>query len=108
MTSPDPAAPDTPAPSSPYESWSYEQLRRAAFDRAKQRRDISFFIGLYEHTSAMAKTVDEGGSLGEIGGTLTEMWEGAQQLFGRDGVGELEPMYRAVFIDYLNQHGTGS
>lgn len=108
MTSPDPSAVDPAAASQPFQTWPYEDLRRAAFDRAKQRRDIGFFVGLYEHTTAMSKTVDEGGSLGEIGGTLTEMWEGAQQLFGRDGVGELEPMYRAVFIDYLTKHGLGA
>lgn len=97
--------PDAPKPDSPdLQQWTYEQLRRAAFDRAKERRDVGFFVSLMEHTSAMTKTVDEGGSLGEIGGTIAETVEAAQQLFGREGVGELEPMYRAVFIDYLRSH----
>lgn len=88
--------------------WSYDRLRRAAFDRAKERHDLAFFVHLYDHTAAMAKTVDEGGSLGEIGGTLTEMWEAGQQLFGKEGVGDLEPMFRAVFEDYLKEHGLPS
>jgi hypothetical protein len=98
--------PDAPnQPESGLESWNYDRLRRAAFERARERHDLAFFVGLIDHTSAMAKTVDEGGSLGEIGGTITELWEAGQQLFGKDGVGELEPMFRVVFEDYLKEHG---
>lgn len=89
----------------PFIDWPYEDLKHAAFERARQRKDISFFIGLFDHTSAMAKTVDEGGSLGEIGGTISEMIEAGNQLFGSEGVGDLEPMFRAVFADYLQTHG---
>lgn len=91
-----------------YDQWPYEKLRRAAFERARQRLDLGFFASLFEHTTALEKTMDEGGSLGDIGGTLAELVEAAQQLFGDEGVGEREPLFRAVFADYLRQHGAPS
>lgn len=97
-----------PGSSTDFDQWPYEQLRRAAFERARQRLDLGFFAGLFEHTTALEKTMDEGGSLGDIGGSLAELFEAGQQVFGAEGVGEREPLFRAVFVNYLRQHGTPS
>ena len=90
-------------PEGPYEDWPYDQLRDAAFERARQRRDLAFFVGLMEHTPAMAATADEGGSLGEISGSLIETVEAAREAFSGDP-GELEPLFVAVFSTYLRAH----
>lgn len=91
-------------PDLPYEDWPYEELRDAAFDRARHHRDVGFFVDLMAHTPALAATADEGGSLGEIGGSFIETIEAARQAFSREGAGDLEPLFRAVFATYLRQH----
>ena len=90
-------------PDLPYEDWPYDQLRDAAFDRARHRRDLTFFIDLMAHTPALAATADEGGSLGEISGSFMETLEAARQAFSEDP-GDLEPLFRAVFATYLRAH----
>ncbi len=90
-------------PEGPFEDWPYPELRDAAFDRARQRHDVSFFVDLMAHTSALTATADEGGSLGEISGSLIETIEAAREAF-RDAPGELEPLFRAVFATYLREH----
>jgi len=45
-----------PHPDLPYEDWPYDELRDAAFDRARHRRDLTFFIDLMAHTPALAAT----------------------------------------------------
>lgn len=87
----------------PYEDWPFERLRDAAFDRARHRRDIGFFVDLMAHTPALAATADEGGSLGETAGSLIETVEAVRQAFG-DTPPELEPLFRAVFATYLREH----
>ena len=42
-------------------------------------------------------------SLGETGGSIIETVKAAREAFG-DEPGELEPMFRAVFVDYLRRH----
>jgi hypothetical protein len=90
-------------PEPPFEEWPYARLRDAAFDRARDRHDVRFFVELMAHTPALAATADEGGSLGEISGSLIESVEAARQAF-RDEPGELEPLFRAVFATYLREH----
>lgn len=86
-----------------YEDWPYDTLRDTAFERARQYRDLRFFIDLMEHTPALTATADEGGSLGEISGSLIETYQAAQEAFSADP-GELEPLFRAVFATYLREH----
>ncbi|HET8970364.1 MAG TPA: hypothetical protein VFN19_04825 [Candidatus Nanopelagicales bacterium] len=86
------------------EDLPYDELRDRAFGLAERRRDFGFFVDLLSHTSALGATADEGGSLGEIGGSITETIQAARQVFGRDGVGELEPLFRARFATYLREH----
>jgi hypothetical protein len=90
-------------PDLPYEDWQYEELRDAAFDRARKRRDLQFFIDLMAHTPALAATADEGGSLGEISGSFIESIEAAKEAFSKSP-GDLEPLFRAVFATYLRDH----
>lgn len=87
----------------PFEDWPYEELRDAAFERARKRHDLQFFIDLMAHTPALAATADEGGSLGEISGSFIESIEAAKQAF-RNEPGDLEPLFRAVFSTYLRDH----
>ena len=87
-----------------YEDWPYDTLRDTAFDRARQYRDLRFFIDLMDHTQALAATADEGGSLGEISGSLIEVVEASRQMFS-DEPEDLGPMFRAVFATYLREHG---
>ena len=54
------------------EDLPYDELRDRAFAVAEHRRDLGFFVDLLGHTSAAQATADEGGSLGEIGGTISE------------------------------------
>jgi hypothetical protein len=82
----------------------YEDLRRRAFERAQHRRDIGFFIDLFNHTRAMHAAEAEGGSLGELSGSLIEMVEAAKEAFAARPDEELEPLFRARFVTYLREH----
>lgn len=83
----------------------FDELKHRAFGLAEKRHDIGFFFDLIRHTPAVAATADEGGSLGEFSGTITELVEASRELFGSGEVGELEPLFRARFEEYLRQHG---
>ena len=87
------------------EDLPYGELRDRAFAVAAQRRDLGFFMDLLSHTSALNAVATEGGSLGDIGGSISESINAARQVFGDDGVGELEPLFRARFATYLREHG---
>jgi hypothetical protein len=46
----------------------------------------------------------EGGSLGEISGSIVESIEAAREAFSADSVGELEPLFVARFATYIREH----
>jgi hypothetical protein len=101
----EPGAPDGPsAPTDELDSLSYQELRDRAFHRAEHRGDLGFFYGLFRHTPAMGAMADEGGSLGETSGSLIESVRAAREAFGDEPPAEMEPMFRAVFTDYLRTH----
>jgi hypothetical protein len=83
---------------------SYEELREKAFSIAEHRLDIGFFVDLMSHTSAIATVADEGGSLGDISGSLVETIRAARQIFGGESLGEQEPLFRARYIEYIREH----
>ncbi|MCH9719523.1 MAG: hypothetical protein K0U60_06595 [Actinomycetia bacterium] len=85
----------------------FDEVKHQAIELAEKRHDVGFFFDLIKHTPAVAATADEGGSLGEFSGTITELVEAARELFGSGDLGELEPLFRARFEDYLRQHGHG-
>jgi len=87
-----------------YEDLPYDELRDKAFALAEKRHDLRFFYDLYRHTPAMTAMADEGGSLGEISGSLIEIVEGAREAFGEDSVGDLQPLFVARFATYLREH----
>jgi hypothetical protein len=86
------------------EDLPYEELRERAFSVAEHRHDLGFFLDLMNHTAALGATADEGGSLGEIGGSISETIAAARQVFGKEGVGDLEPLFRARFATYIRDN----
>ena len=87
-----------------YEDLPYLELRDRAFKVAEKRRDFKFFYDLYAHSPAMQAVSSEGGSLGEIGGSIIEVVKGAEETFGEDSVGDMQPLFVARFATYLRDH----
>ena len=79
-----------------------EELRRRAFDRAEHKRDVGFFWDLIRHLPPTEGVAVEDGSSGHITGGIAGAVEAAHELMGGD-LGEVEPLVRARFIDYLRQ-----
>ena len=79
---------------------STEELREQAFDRARERRDVSFFWTLFRHLR-----VTDDGSDGALGiqtsvDDAVALWK---ESTGHE-YGDREPLIRAAFIDYLLKH----
>lgn len=87
------------------EDLPYEELRHRAFELAEKRHDIGFFYDLLTHTSSLEAVSDEGGSLGDISGSLVGLIAAAKEAFGRESVADLEPLFVARFATYLREHG---
>lgn len=87
-----------------YEDLPYEELRDKAFDLAEKRHDIGFFVDLYNHSPSMVAASTEGGSLGDISGTLVDMVSASRETFTEDNVGPLQPLFVARFATYLRDH----
>jgi len=81
---------------------STEELRQKAFDRAESRRDVGFFWDLIRHLPPTETVGSEDGSSGHITGGIAEVVEAVRELFGH-GLGDVEPLVRARFIDYLRK-----
>lgn len=77
-----------------------DELRERAVTRAERRRDVGFFWDLLRHLAPAQEIAVEDGSPGHIGATFTELIELVREVSG-NGYGDLEPLYRARFIDYL-------
>ncbi len=86
------------------EDLPYTELRDKAFSLAERRHDIAFFLDLYNHTPAMKVASTEGGSLGDIGGTIIEMVRAARESFGEEQVGDIQPLFVARFATYIRDH----
>ncbi len=80
-------------------------MKSRAISLAEKRHDIGFFYDLFRHTPAVNATADEGGSLGEMSGSILEMVQAAREMFGSARVGDMEPLFRARFEEYLTQYG---
>lgn len=87
------------------EDLPYEELRHRAFDLAEKRRDLGFFYDLLRHTPALESVSDEGGSLGDISGSLIGLVSAAKEAFGHDKIGDMEPLFVARFATYIREHG---
>ncbi len=86
------------------EDLPYEELRDRAFAIAEEKHDIGFFVDLFNHSPAMIDVQDEGGSLGEIGGSIIETVRAARQAFGEESVGPLQPLFVARFATYIREN----
>ena len=87
------------------EDLPYEELRERAFAIAEAKHDHAFFRDLRHHLPAAAAVATEGGGLGDIAATLTEMVQGAREMSGEESVGDLEPLFRARFATYIRENG---
>jgi hypothetical protein len=84
-----------------------EELRRRAFSRAVERRDLGFFWSLLRHLPHADDAEELDASLGAVGASVEDavaLW----REFTGHGYGDAEPLLRAAFIDYLSrQSGEG-
>ena len=77
-----------------------EELRRRAFAKARERRDIGFFWSVMKHLPHADDTEELDASLGAVGASIDDavaLW----REFTGHGYGESEPLLRAAFMDYL-------
>lgn len=81
---------------------STDELRRRAFDKAEDAKDIGFFWDLVKHMRASQAIAAEDGSSGAITGSITEAVHLVRELMGKEPLGEDEPLLRARFLDYLS------
>jgi hypothetical protein len=83
---------------------STEELRQRAFERAESRHDVGFFWDLLRHLPPTENVASEDASAGNITGGIAEAVEAVREMWGH-GLGEVEPLVRARFIDYLRDPG---
>jgi hypothetical protein len=79
---------------------STEELRKRAFARAVERRDVGFFWSLLRHLPHADDAEELDASLGAVGASVEDavaLW----REFTGHGYGDAEPLLRAAFIDYL-------
>ncbi len=79
----------------------FEELRRAAFDKARDEHDVGFFWDLVKHLRASASFAAEDGSMGGIGGSITDTIEIVRELMGKDLSDDEKALLQAKFEDYL-------
>jgi hypothetical protein len=82
---------------------STDELRDRAFALAERRKDVGFFWDLIKHLPASATLESDDGSLGGLSLGIAETIELVREMLGSD-YGDLEPLIRARFIDYLQNH----
>ncbi len=99
---------DEPAGAAPeddvLENLEYAELHERAFRLAQSRHDFGFFFDLYNHTRAMHAAATEGGSLGELSGSLIDVIAATQEALADVPDPELEPLFRARFATYIREH----
>jgi hypothetical protein len=88
----------------PLEDMPYAELHEKAFRLAQSRHDLGFFLDLYNHTRAMHAAAAEGGSLGELSGSLIDIVEGTREALAEVADPEVEPLFRARFATYIRKH----
>lgn len=95
---------EEPATGDGLDTLPYAELHERAFRLAQHRRDVGFFIDLYNHTKAMHAAATEGGSLGDLSGSLIDMVEATREALSQVPDPDLEPLFRARFVTYLREH----
>ena len=80
-----------------------EELRERAFAKAREKRDLSFFWSVFKHLPDSDEAASLDGAPHTVGPTIEEAVALWRELTGH-GYGEQEPLLRAAFIDYLQEH----
>ena len=80
-----------------------EELRERAFAKARERRDLRFFWSVVRHLPDSDEAASLDGAPNTVGPTIEEAVALWRELTGH-GYGEQEPLLRAAFIDYLQEH----
>ncbi|HTR69233.1 MAG TPA: hypothetical protein VMH41_03280 [Mycobacteriales bacterium] len=101
MTTDEPSAAPTFAE---LDALSDRDLRERAFAVAEHHHDLGFFWDLVKHLRGAEDFGSDDGSAGGLGESLTGAAEVVAGLLGR-GEDTLDPMVRARFISYLQEHG---
>lgn len=81
----------------------FDELRRAAFDKARDKHDLGFFWDLVKHLRSSASFATEDGSMGGIGGSITDSIEIVRELMGKDLGDDERALLQAKFEHYLAQ-----
>jgi AICAR transformylase/IMP cyclohydrolase PurH len=79
----------------------FEQLRQAAFEKARDKHDVGFFWDIVKHLRSSASFAAEDGSMGGIGGSITDAIEIVRELLGKDLDADEQALLRAKFETYL-------
>jgi hypothetical protein len=79
----------------------FEQLRQAAFEKARDSHDVGFFWDIVKHLRSSASFAAEDGSMGGIGGSITDAIEIVRELLGKDLNDDEQALLRAKFETYL-------
>ncbi|GIF25278.1 hypothetical protein Ate02nite_80080 [Paractinoplanes tereljensis] len=86
-----------------------EELRERAFGLARKHHDVKFIWSVIKHLPDADDAAELDGAPNSIGPTIDEYVALWRELTGKGGYeehgyGEQEPLLRAAFIDYLQNH----
>ena len=86
---------------------STEELREKAFDVAQHRLDVGFFWDLLKHLPSSDNAAGED-AFTAAPAAISDLIQ-LFRVFNGEDLGDVEPMLRAKFVDYLTEHPpTGS
>ena len=86
------------------EDLPYDELRERAFSIAEAKHDHAFFRDLRRHLPGTTAMAAEGGSLGDIAGSIIDLVHASREMTGQETVGDLEPLFRARFATYIREN----
>lgn len=84
------------------EALSTEELRAKAFDVAEHRFDVGFFWDLLKHLPSSDNAAGED-AFTAAPAAISDLIQLFREFRGED-LGDIEPMLRAKFVDYLVEH----
>jgi hypothetical protein len=79
-----------------------EELRAKAFDVAEHRLDVAFFWDLLKHLPSSDNAAGED-AFTAAPAAISDLLQLFREFRGED-LGEVEPLLRAKFVDYLTEH----
>lgn len=85
---------------------STDELKERAVTMARERGDIGFLWELVKHLPQSGEFTQEDGATTGVVTTFNDVLAVVEQVFGHQmsNVGDLEPLFRARFVDYLSSH----